>query len=133
MPEFQTCKREDTIMNAEIIYKQNIKEGVLDGMAKELPAIIAATMEVPGGNLARVRPEQIMLQFSQANHRDTGADIRVMIFARNNNPRVSTENERAKTIRDRLVALFTKAGEDYSVDIRLYLLEIGMADHALSS
>lgn len=120
-------------MNAEIIYKQNIKEGVLDGMAKELPAIIAETMEVPGGNLARLKPEQIMLQFSPANHRDVGSDVRIMIFARNNNPRVSTENDRAKTIRDRIVALITKSGEEYSVDIRLYLLEVGMADHALSS
>lgn len=117
-------------MNAEIIYKQNVDDSLLDGLAKKLPVIIAETMAVPGGNLARLKPEQIMLAFSQANLRDVGADIRIMVFARNNDPRISTEDDRAKTILDRVVKLATDFGEDYSVDIRLYLLEIGAAEHA---
>lgn len=117
-------------MNAEIIYKQNVDDSLLEGLAKKLPAIIAETMEVPGGNLAILKPEQIMLAFSQANLRDIGADIRIMVFARNNDPRISTEDDRAKMILDRVVKLSTDFGEDYSVDIRLYLLEIGAAEHA---
>lgn len=117
-------------MNAEIIYKQNVDDSLLEGLAKKLPVIIAETMEVPGGNLARLKPEQIMLAFSRGNPRDVGADIRIMVFARNNDPRLSTEDDRAKTILDRVVKLSTEFGEDYSVDIRLYLLEIGAAEHA---
>lgn len=116
-------------MNAEIIYRQNVKDSLLDGLIKELPVIIAETMEVPGGNLARLKPEQIMLAFSQANLRDIGADIRIMVFAKNNDPRISTEDDRAKTMLDRVVKLAGEFGEDYSVDIRLYLLEIGAAEH----
>ena len=117
-------------MNAEIIYKKNVDDSLLEGLAKKLPVIIAETMEVPGGNLARLKPEQIMLAFSQANLRDVGADIRIMVFARNNYPRISTEDDRAKTILDRVVKLSAEFGGDYSVDIRLYLLEIGAAEHA---
>jgi len=116
-------------MNATIIYKLNVKNSVLDGLAKELPVIIAETMEVPGGNLARVKPVQISLEFSQANPRDVGSDIRIMVFARSNDPRTSTENDRAKAILDRVIALITKSGEECSVDIRLYLMEIGAAEH----
>jgi hypothetical protein len=117
-------------MNAEIIYKQSVKDSVLDGLVKELPIIIAETMAVPGGNLARLKPEQIMLAFSQANPRDVGSDIRIIVFAKNNDPRISTEDDRAKTILDRVITLTREFGEDYSVDIRLYLLEIGAAEHA---
>ena len=116
-------------MNATIIYKPDVKNSVLDGLAKELPVIIAETMEVPGGNLARVKPVQISLEFSQANPRDVGSDIRIMVFARSNDPRTSTENDRAKAILDRVIALITKSGEECSVDIRLYLMEIGAAEH----
>jgi len=123
-------KKEDYIMNAEIIYKHNVNDSLLDGLVKELPAIIAETMEVPGGNLARLKPEQIMLAFSKANLRDVGSDIRIMVFAKNNNPRLSTEDDRAKTILDRVVTLTREFGEDFSIDIRLYLLEIGAAEHA---
>ena len=114
-------------MNATIIYKPDVKNSVLDGLAKELPVIIAETMEVPGGNLARVKPVQISLEFSRANPRDVGSDIRIMVFARSNDPRTSTENDRAKAILDRVIALITKSGEECSVDIRLYLMEIGAA------
>ena len=117
-------------MNAEIIYKQSVKDSVLDRLAKELPIIIAETMEVPGGNLAMLKPEQIMLAFSQANLRDVGSDIRIIVFAKNNDPRISTEDDRAKTILDRVITLTREFGEEYSVDIRLYLLEIGAAEHA---
>lgn len=44
-------------MNAEIIYKQNVKDSVLDKLVKELPVIIAETMEGLGG----------MWQFSNQN------------------------------------------------------------------
>ena len=35
-------------MNATIIHKPNVKESVLDELAKELPAIIAGVMQVLG-------------------------------------------------------------------------------------
>jgi hypothetical protein len=120
-------------MNASIITKANVKESVLDDLARELPAIIAKVMEVPGGNLARVKPQQISLAFSLANPRDIGPDIRLMVFARSNDPRTATENDRAKAMLDKVIDLVAKAGEEYSVDSRLYLLEIGAAEHALNS
>jgi hypothetical protein len=43
-------------MNASIIYKTNVKSNVLDELAKDLPVIIAEVMEVPGGNVARLKP-----------------------------------------------------------------------------
>jgi len=118
-------------MNASIIYKPNVRDDVLDGLARELPVVIAKTMEVPGGSLARVRPVQVSLAFSQANPRDVGPDIRIMVFARNNEPRTETENDRAKAILDKVMALLAKSGEECSIDTRLYLLEVGAAEHSL--
>ncbi len=119
-------------MNATIIHKQHVKNSVLDELATVLPTIIAEALEVPGGNLAIVRPEQVALEFTQASPRDVGSDIRILIFARNNNPRTSSENDRAKMILDRVLALFTRFDDEYSVNIRLYLMEIGATGHALA-
>lgn len=117
-------------MNAAIIYKANVKNSVLDELAKELPVIIAEVMEVPGGYLARLKPEQISLAFSQASVRDVGSDIRIMLYARSNIPRTSTENDRARAILEKVLALVGNSGEEYPVDIRLYLMEIGAAEHS---
>lgn len=119
-------------MNAKIINKSNVKGGVLDDLAKELPTIIAEVMQVPGGNLALLKPEQVSLEFSQASTRDVGSDIRIMVFARSNDPRTLTENDRAKAILDKVTALIAASGEECSVDIRLYLMEIGAAEHTLN-
>jgi len=118
-------------MNATIIHKPHVKDSVLDEMARELPAIIADVLQVPGGNLAIVRPEQVSLEFSQASARDVGDDIRIMIFARNNYLRTKTEHDRARSILDRVLALIAASGGECSVDIRLYLMEIGVAVHAV--
>jgi len=119
-------------MNATIINKPNVKESVLDELAKELPAIIAEVMQVLGGNLAILKPKQVSLEFTQASPRDVGSDIRVIVFARSNDPRTSTENDRANAILEKIIALIAKFGEEYSVDIRLYLMEIGAAEHLKS-
>jgi hypothetical protein len=120
-------------VNVLIINKANVKSSVLDELSKELPVIVAGVMEVPGGNLAILKPKQVSLEFSQASPRDVGMDIRIMVFARSNAPRASTEDVRAKTILEKVIALSTRSGEEYSVDVRLYLLEIGAAEHSLSS
>lgn len=119
-------------MNATIINKSNVKGSMLDDLAKELPTIIAEVMQVPGGNLALLKPEQVSLEFSQASARDVGSDIRIMVFARSNDPRTLTENDRAKAILDKVTALIAESGEECSVDIRLYLMEIGAAEHTLN-
>ena len=116
-------------MNVAIIHKSNVKSRVLDELAKELPAIIADVMQVPGGNLAIVRPEQVSLEFTQASLRDIGSDIRVMVFARSNNLRTSTENIRVKAILEKVIALVARSDGECSVDIRLYLMEVGAAEH----
>ena len=118
-------------MNATIITKSNVKSSVLDELAKDLPTIIAGVLQVPGGNLAIVKPEQISLKFSQASVRDVGSDIRVMVFARSNDPRKSSENDLAKEILEKVVTLSAKSFEEYSVDIRLYLTEIGAAEYSV--
>ena len=119
-------------MNAKIINKPNVTSSVLDELAKELPAIIAEVMQVPGGNLALLKPEQVSLEFSQASLRDVGSDIRLMVFARSNDPRTLTENDRAKAILEKVVALIATSGEECSVDIRLYLMEVGAAEYSPS-
>jgi hypothetical protein len=116
-------------MNATIIHKPNVKGSVLDELAKELPTIIAEEMQVPGGNLAILKPKQVSLNFTQASPRDVGSDIRIMVFARNNDPRTSTENDRAKAILEKVIALIARSDEKCSIDIRLYLMEIGAAEH----
>ncbi|MDD2899154.1 MAG: hypothetical protein PHI31_10625 [Desulfuromonadaceae bacterium] len=116
-------------MNALIINKATVKDSVLDGLAQELPVIIANVMEVPGGNVALVKPENVSLEFSQASPRDVGSDIRISIFARKNAPRSSTEKELAKEILDGVLALVSTFKEKYSVDIRLYLMDIAAAEH----
>jgi hypothetical protein len=45
-------------MSASIINKPNVKSSVLDELAKGLPAIIAEVMQVPGGNMALLKPRQ---------------------------------------------------------------------------
>lgn len=116
-------------MNVRVISKVKVKDAVLDGLAGELPAIISGVLEIPGGKVAILRPEDISLEFSQASARDVGADMRIMIFAKSNDPRKSTENSLAKEILEQVVALIGKFGEKYSVDIRVYLTEIGVATH----
>jgi hypothetical protein len=118
-------------MNATIIHKPNVKSSVLDGLAGQLPSIIAGVMQVPGGRLAIVRPENVSLVFSQASTRDIGSDIRIMIFARSNDPRTSAENDLAGEILAKVVALIAESGEEYSADIRLHLMDIGVAKHTL--
>ena len=117
-------------MNVSIVSKSIVKSNVLDELAKGMPIIISGVLEMPGGKLAILKPEQISLAFSQASSRDVGSDIRIMAFARSNDPRSSTETELAKTILEKVVTLITKSGEEYSVDVRLYLIEIGAAEHA---
>ncbi len=116
-------------MNATIIYKQDVTSSVLDDLARELPAIIAQVMEVPGGNLAPLKPKQISLEFSQASPRDVGSDIRIMVFARGIDQRTSTENGLAREILEKVVALIARSGVKCTVDVRLYLMEIGAAEH----
>jgi hypothetical protein len=118
-------------MNATIVHKINVKESVLDALARELPAITADTLEVPGGNVALLKPEQIVLKFSHASIRDVGPDINIMIFARKNDTRTSSENALARLIIEKVVELISNSGEEYSVNVRLYLMDIGIASHSL--
>jgi hypothetical protein len=115
-------------MNVSVISKPIVSDRILDELARELPTIISDIISVPGGNLAMLRPEQVSLAFSLASTRDVGSEIRIMLFARQNDPRSSTENECAKSILEKINALFVKSGESYSVDVRLYLMEIGRAE-----
>jgi len=91
---------------------------------------MSKVLEVPGGKVAILKPEQVSLEFTEANPRDVGEDIRIMIFARSNDPRTSTEHVLTREILGKVVSLVGQSGEDYSVNVRLYLMEIGKADHA---
>jgi hypothetical protein len=115
-------------MNTSIIYKENVSDKVLDALAVELPAIIAGVLDVPGGNLARLKPEQISLAFSQASSRDIGSDIRILAFAKSNLPRKSSEFDRANAIMEKVTALVATCGASYSVNVRIYLMEVGTAE-----
>jgi hypothetical protein len=119
-------------MNATIVHKTNVTSGVLDDLAKGLPGILADELEVPGGNLAILKPAQVSLEFSQASPRDVGSDIKIMVFAKGIFPRLSNEKELAKKILEKVVLLITKSGGEYTVDIRLYFMDIGVAEHSLS-
>ena len=116
-------------MNATIVYKTNVKDSILDNLAKALQGIIADALEVPGGKMAIVKPEQVSLEFSQASPRDVGSDIKIMIFARSLFPRSSREKELAAEILEKVVSISVKPDEEHSIDIRLYLLEIGAEEH----
>jgi len=119
-------------MNAMIVHKINVKSSVMDALAKELPDIISDALELPGGKLAILKPEQVALEFSEASPRDTGSDIKIMLFARNLILRSSNDKELANKILENVVLLTTKLGDEYSIDVRLYLVEIGAAEHSLS-
>ena len=118
-------------MNATILHKPSVTSGILDELAKALPCIISEEVQVRGGNLAIIKPDQVSLEFTQASLRDVGSDIRIMVFARSNNARTSTEGERAKAMLEKVMALIGKSDQEYSVDIRLYLMDIGTAEHSL--
>ena len=118
-------------MNVSVITKSNVKSEALDILAKELPAIISGLLEVPGGYMALLKPEQVSLEFSQASVRDVGPDIRIEILASSNEPRLSSKHALAREILEKVVSLFSKFAEEYSVDIRLYFMEIGAAEHSV--
>jgi len=117
-------------VNAIVINRPNVRSSVLDDLARALPSIIADVTQVPGGKMAIVKPEQVSLQFTEASVRDVGSDIRIMVFARSNDPRTATENEMAKEILDKVLALIAMTGEACSADVRLYLMEIGAAEYS---
>ncbi len=116
-------------MNATIIHKENVTDSLLDNLAKSLPGILADTLEAPGGRAAIVKPEQISLEFSKASPRDVGSDIKIMIFARELPSRASREKEMAKKILESVVSLPTKPGETHTIDVRLYLMVVGVAEY----
>jgi hypothetical protein len=118
-------------MNVTVITKSNVKSEALDILAKELPAIISELLEVPGGYMALLKPEQVSLEFSQASTRDVGSDIRIKILSSSNEPRLSSKHTLAREILEKIVSLFSKFDEKYSIDIRLYLMEIGVAEHSV--
>ena len=120
-------------MNATVVHKSNVKDDVLDALAKGLPGIIADALEVAGGKVAILKPEQVSLEFSQASPRDIGSDIKIMVFARSIFPRSSKEKDLAKEILEEVVTLTSTPAGEYSVDIRLYLMEVGAAEHARSN
>lgn len=120
-------------MNATIIHKANVKSNVLDKLAMEMPTIISDTLELPGGKMAVLKPQQISLEFSQASPRDVGSEIKIMVFARDLAPRQSKGNALANSILEKVIALVASSGEDYSIDLRLYLMEIGAAEYQQSS
>ena len=117
-------------MNVEIVHKANVSDAVLDGLANKLPSIVSGLLEVPGGQWAILKPEQISLQFSSASVRDIGSDLRINVLARSISPRTSAGNKLAAAILDQVVALVGALGGKYSVTIRLYLTEIGAAEYA---
>jgi hypothetical protein len=128
--ENQKVKREGKSMNVSVINKSNVKDGALDDLAKELPIIISKVLEVPGGRMAILKPEQVSLDFCQASVRDVGSDIRIKVLARCNEPRTEAEYDLVKEILEKVVAVIKKSGEEYSVDVRLYLMEIAAADYS---
>ena len=115
-------------MNATIIHKANVTDTLLDNLAKALPGILADTLEAPGGRAAIVKPDQVSLEFSQASPRDTGSDIKIMIFAKELPSRASREKEMAKKILESIVSLPTKPGDVHTIDVRLYLMVVGVAE-----
>lgn len=117
-------------MNVAIIHKAEVKDEVLDLLAGELPSVISELLEVRGGKMAILKPEQISLQFSQASPRDTGSDLRIVVLARSIGPRTAAENKLAAAILDKVVALLGPAGQSFSIAIRLYLTEIGAAEYS---
>lgn len=125
----ETGRKRGRTVNVLVIYKAHVSDRALDDLARELPSIISKVLEVPGGKLAIVRPEDVSLEFCLASPRDVGADIRIMVFARSNDPRTSSENSLAREILDNIVALLALVGGTCSVDVRLYLLDVGMANY----
>jgi hypothetical protein len=118
-------------MNVKIVYTPNVSENVLDDLAKEMPTIISEILEVAGGKLAILKRDQVVLEFSLANSRDTGSDIRIMVYARDINPRTSAEDNQAKRILERVNSVIAKSGSEYSTNIRVYFMEIRAAEHSL--
>jgi pyruvate/2-oxoglutarate/acetoin dehydrogenase E1 component len=125
----QTTK-EIQIMNIKIVYNPNTSENVLNELAKELPVIISETLEVAGGKVAILKQDQVALEFSRAETRDTGADIRIMVYARDINPRTSASENQANTILERIIPIITGSGSKCSVNVRLYFMEIRAAEYA---
>ena len=108
-----------------IFHQEIVSDGVLDQLQANLPAIISEVLRVPGGNMALLEAEQISLHFIEASRRDVAKNIHVLIYAGLNEPRQTDRTNRAKKIREEIVALI---GDEYTVDVRLYLQYIGAGE-----
>jgi len=108
-----------------IFHQEIVPDGVLDQLQANLPGIISEVLRVPGGNVALLEAEQISLHFIEASRRDVAKNIHVLIYAGLNEPRRSDRTNRADRIREEIVALI---GNEYTVDVRIYLQFIGGAE-----
>jgi hypothetical protein len=108
-----------------IFHQKIVPDHLLDQLQENLPAIIADILRVPGGNLALLEARQISLHFIEASRRDVGKNIHVLIYAGLNEPRQTDRTNRANKIREEIFSLI---GNEYTVDVRLYLQYIGAAE-----
>ena len=111
-----------------IFHQEKVSDRALDQLQANLPVIIADVLRVPGGNLALLESGQISLHFIEASRRDVGKNIHVLIYAGLNEPRQADRTDRAKKIRQEIVALI---GDEYTVDVRLYLQYIGAGEEII--
>jgi hypothetical protein len=56
-----------------------------------------------------------------------------MVFARSNDPRTSSENDLARAVLEKVTTLISTSGEKYSVNTRIYLMEIGVAERTMGN
>lgn len=117
-------------MNVTIIHKNTVTDQVLDVLALRLPAVIAGALEVPGGNVAPLKPEQVALAFVPASRRDSGSDLRTLVYAKKIDLRLKNENELAQTILEKVCGAVREGGGDHSVNVRLYFMDIGTAEYS---
>ncbi len=116
------------MLQTVIFHQKIVSDAALDQIQANLPTIVADVLRVPGGNLALLEAQQISLHFIEASRRDVGKNIHVLIYAGLNDPRQADRTNRAKKIREEIVTLI---GDEYSVDVRLYLQYIGAAEEVI--
>ena len=113
-----------------IFHQRIVPDNALDQLQANLPGVIAEVLRVPGGNMALLEAEQISLHFIEASPRDVAKNIHVLIYAGLNEPRQRDKANRASKIREEIVSLI---GGDYTIDVRIYLQQIGAAQELTAS
>lgn len=107
----------------QIKYKEGVvSEDVLEQLTLNLQGIIAAELSISGAVLSQ---DDVTLEFSEANKRDIGPDLRILTLAHDYPERVENSTEHAHQIRRKVKKLIGE--EEITIATPIILVKFGVS------